>query len=125
MLKAEQVPMEVKSNPEYFAGSAYGAFDGRLGNIDYRGAAWIGHLVLHGSNIEIECVFDKSKGEDAINKHGNKRVSVTGRAIYTGDSRLPERIEVVDIETVTAAAEFRDIRGSLTGKSYGGFDLGD
>lgn len=102
----------------YFVGSAIGSFDGRLGSIDYRGAAWKGNLLLHGTTIQLECVFDRSKGEDAINPYGNKRVSVTGRAIYTGDSQLPERVEVVEIVEVPAAASAVDIRGSLTGKHY-------
>jgi hypothetical protein len=113
------------TRPAFFAGSAFGAFDGRLGNIDYRGAVWIGHLVLDGSNVQIECVFDRSRGEDSFNRYGNKRVSVTGRAIYTGDSQLPERIQVVEIEEITPAVEYKEMRGSLTGERYIGFDLGD
>lgn len=102
----------------YFAGNTIGAFEGTLGNIDYRGATWIGHLVLPGAGVQIECVFDKDKGEDAFNPYGNKRVSVRGRAIYTGDSQLPERIEVVQVDEIPLAQEAIDIRGSLTGKRY-------
>lgn len=104
----------------FFAGSAIGAFDGTLGDIDYRGATWTGHLVLPGGGVQIECVFDRSKGEDAFNPFGNKRVSVAGRAIYTGDSQLPERIEVTHIEEVPLARDAIDIRGTLTGKRYFG-----
>ncbi|CAN5246136.1 hypothetical protein BH10PSE7_BH10PSE7_43000 [soil metagenome] len=102
----------------FFAGNAIGSFDGRLGDIDYRKAVWTGHLVLHGSNMQVECVFDRSKGEDAFNRFGNKRVTVTGRAIYTGDSQLPERIEVTTMEEVTPATQIRDIRGSLKISDY-------
>jgi hypothetical protein len=104
----------------FFAGTAIGAFDGTLGDIDYRGATWTGHLVLPGTGAQIECVFDRSKGEDAFNPFGNKRVSITGRAIYTGDRQLPERIEVVGIEEIPLAQEAIDIRGTLTGKRYFG-----
>jgi hypothetical protein len=82
----------------WFAGAAMTAFEGRLSQIDYRGVVWSGRLLLNGGEAEIECVFDKSKGEDAFNAFGNKAVSVAGRAIFTGDSPLPERIEVMRIE---------------------------
>ena len=101
--------------PPYFIGNAFDTFDGRLGEIDYRGAVWTGRLVLGGSDFEIECVFDKSQGEDSLNQFGNKRVSVTGRAIYTGDSQLPERIEVTRIEEVPAATRSINIQGTLQG----------
>lgn len=107
-----------QAQSRYFVGSAVGSFDGTLGNIDYRGSIWRGHLVLSGGASQIECVFDKSKGEDAYNPYGNKRVSVTGRGIYTGDSQLPERIEVFEVIEIPRATEAVDIRGSLTGESY-------
>ena len=56
-------------------GSAIMSFDGRLEAIDYRGAAWTGRLTLAGGETQIECVFDKSMGEDALNPFGNKDVS--------------------------------------------------
>ena len=58
-------------------------------------------------------MFDKSKGEDALNPFGNKSVSVTGRAIYTGDSQLPERIEVLKIEEQPRANDVISIQSSL------------
>ena len=97
---------------QYFAGSAIDSFIGILGEIDYTRAFWTGRLVLSGSK-EIECTFDKSKGEDQYNRHGNKRVSVTGRSIYRGDSLLPSRLEVIKIEQVAPAVAPIDIRGSL------------
>ncbi|MFN3627963.1 MAG: hypothetical protein ACK4S3_08800 [Parvibaculum sp.] len=107
----------------YFAGNTIGAFEGTMGNIDYRGATWLGHLVLPGAGVQIECVFDKAKGEDAFNPYGNKRVSVRGRAIYTGDSQLPERIEVMTVDEIPHAQEAISIKGSLSGNRY--FDGGD
>ncbi|AYD02046.1 hypothetical protein [Neorhizobium sp. NCHU2750] len=105
--------------PPYFAGNAIGSFEGVIGNIDYRGAAWTGHIVLPGgAGVQIECVFDKTKGEDSFNPFGNKRVSVTGRAIYTGESQLPERIEVITIQEIHSAKSYLSIQGSLTGKQY-------
>jgi hypothetical protein len=97
----------------WFAGTAITSFEGRLESIDYRGLVWRGQLALAGAAAEIECVFDRSRGEDALNPFGNKTVCVTGRAIYTGDSQLPERIEVLTLEEVDRAAEPIDIQGSL------------
>ncbi|HTR15348.1 MAG TPA: hypothetical protein VMI72_19390 [Roseiarcus sp.] len=80
------------------AGSATMRLEGRLEAVDYRGPSWRGRLTLADGVSEIECVFDRSMGEDALNPFGHKCVCVTGRAIYTGDSKLPERIEVMTIE---------------------------
>ena len=99
--------------PQFFAGNVIGSYDGRLGDIDYRGPVWKGHLLLNGSQVSIECVFDRSQGEDSINPHGNKRVSITGRAIYTGEGALPARIEVITIQAIPAASHYREMAGSL------------
>jgi hypothetical protein len=93
----------------WFAGTAIAAFEGRLEAIDYRGLMWRGQLTLAGGAAQLECVFDKSKGEDALNPFGNKTVSVSGRAIYTGDSQLPERLEVLAIEELNRDAQAIDI----------------
>src|SRR5215469_16349647 len=97
----------------WFLGSAMMSFEGRLDEIDYRGAVWTGDLMLPAGTTHIECVFDKTQGEDALNPFGNKNVCVTGRAIYTGDSQLPERIEVLTIEERSHVSAAIDIRGSL------------
>ena len=103
----------------YFSGVVISTFDGRLGSIDYRDAVWKGYLILPGDGAQIECVFDRKKGENEFNRFGNKRVSITGRAIYTGDSLLPERIEVTSISEFELARQAVDIRGSLEGSQYG------
>jgi hypothetical protein len=97
----------------WFLGSAIMSFEGRLDEIDYRGPVWTGDLMLPAGTTHVECVFDKSQGEDWLNPFGNKNVCVTGRAIYTGDSQLPERIEVLTIEERTHVNAAIDIRGSL------------
>ena len=108
----------VKDDPRsqadnWFLGSAMMSFEGRLDEIDYRGAVWTGDLMLPAGTTHVECVFDKSQGEDALNPFGNKNVCITGRAIYTGDSQLPERIEVISIEERAHVNAAIDIRGSL------------
>ncbi len=107
----------------WFAGTAITSFEGRLESIDYRGVLWTGQLTPAGSDAQLVCVFDKSKGEDALNPFGNKTVSVNGRAIYTGDSQLPERVEVLTIEELHRAAKPVELMGSLAPAFYG--DRGD
>jgi hypothetical protein len=102
-----------------FAGAAIATFEGRLAALDYRDATWTGRLVLAGGEAQIECVFDRSMGEDALNPLGNKNVCVAGRAIYTGDSQLPERIEVTTIEVLPRAPAAVDIRGALAPAAIG------
>jgi len=104
---------EAVRTDNWFLGSAIMSFEGRLDEIDYRGAVWKGDLRLPAGTTHIECVLDKSQGEDALNPFGNKTVCVTGRAIYTGDSQLPERIEVLTIEEKAHVNAAIDIRGSL------------
>ena len=111
--------------PLFFVGPAIGTFDGYLKAIDYRGTTWSGYLVLHGGrNIQIQCIFDKSKGSNEINQHGNKKVSITGTAIYTGESALPERIEVREIRGIDESTEYKDIGGTLRGSDYSGWNDG-
>ncbi len=102
----------------WFLGSAIMSFEGRLDQIDYRGAVWTGDLMLPAGLTHIEGVFDKSQGEYALNPFGNKNVCITGTAIYTGDSQLPERIEVLNIEERAHVNAAIDIRGSLRLTQY-------
>jgi hypothetical protein len=108
----------------WFAGTAITSFEGRLEAIDYRGPVWKGRLTLSGGETQLECVFDKSKGEDAFNPFGNKAVCVTGRAIYTGDSQLPERLQVLTIEGTVRASAAISVRGSLAPASAGHWEGG-
>ena len=79
---------------QYFAGSSIDSFDGVLGELNYMQPVWTARLVL-AERKDIECTLDRSKGEDAYNGYGNKRVRVTGRSIYRGDSLLPSRFEII------------------------------
>lgn len=111
--QVERVPEPGAASQDdmWFAGAAIAAFEGRLEAIDYRGPLWKGFLALEGDG-QLECVFDKSKGADAFNRFGNKSVSVSGRAIYTGDSPLPERVEVLSIEEFHPAGTALEVRGA-------------
>ena len=108
----------------WFAGHVVSSFDGRLETIDYRGEVWTGRLTLAGGETQIECVFDKAIGEDALNPFGNKEVSITGRAIFTGDSPLPERVEVMAVEERRRATAAMTIRGALAPVEIGDLEDG-
>jgi hypothetical protein len=108
----------------WFAGVVISSFEGRLEALDYGGAIWRGRLTLAGGEAQIECVFNRAKGEDALNPFGNKDVSVVGRAIYTGDSRLPERVETITIEKLPRPAAAIDIRGALAPVAVGDWEDG-
>ncbi len=108
----------------WFSGVAISSFEGRLEAIDYRGPLWKGRLTLSGGEIQLECVFDRSMGEDALNPFGNKIVSVAGRGIYTGDSQLPERLEVLTVEELAQGAAAIGIQGSLKPASARDWDGG-
>ncbi len=108
----------------WFSGSVITSFDGRLEAIDYRGALWKGRLTLAGGETQIDCVFDKAMGEDALNPFGNKDVSITGRAIFTGDSQLPERVEIMTIEQQPRATVAIDLRGALAPAAVGDWEDG-
>ena len=83
-----------------------------------RSPVWTGRLTLAGGETQIECVFDKAIGEDALNPFGNKEVSITGRAIFTGDSQLPERVEAMAVEERRrATAAIDDTRALGSGSS--------
>jgi hypothetical protein len=108
----------------WFAGVAISSLDGRLEAIDYGDSARRGRLTLAGGETQIECVFDRGMGEDALNPFGNKDVSVTGRAIYAGDSPLPERVEVVSIEERPRVGAAIDVRRTLAPAGVGNWEDG-
>jgi hypothetical protein len=116
---------EVKTMTDmWFSGIGISSFEGRLESIDYRGAAWSGRLTLAGGETQIQCVFNRGMGEDALNPFGNKDVSITGRAIFTGDSELPERVEIVTIEERPRATAAIDVRGAFTPTGIGTWEDG-
>ena len=116
-----------ETSTQYFAGSAIDTFDGMLGEIDALKPVWTGQLALSGGKI-IQCMLDKSKGEDAFNRFWNKRVWATGRAIYNGSSRLPVRLDVLklqEIEKVDGPVSIEGIfdREFETGETYEQSDI--
>ena len=108
----------------WFAGVVILSFDGRLEAIDYRGAAWTGRLTLAGGETQIECVFDKGIGEDALNPFGNKDVSVTGRAIFTRRQPSARAGRGRDHRGTAAGARGARRQGHIDAASVGNWDDG-
>lgn len=83
----------------HFAGSAWGAFDGRLQEIDLRAVdTRTGYFVLTAGGVEVPCVLyvDIEDIRDIF----DHRVIVEGDAIYNGKSAIPERLEIRSIRRI-------------------------
>ena len=107
----------------WFAGTAITSFEGRLEMIDYRGLTVDRPVDARRQRRSARVRVRQVQGEDALNPFGNKTVSITGRAIYTGDSQLPERVEVLTLEELRRAAKPVEMTGSLAPAFLG--DRGD
>lgn len=108
----EPTKPEVKMT--FFSGQSMDAFDGVLGEIDWRGKLWRGILVLSGTTKEIGCVFPGVHDSDAIAGFGNKRVWVRGNAIYDGTSELPARLEVSELRMIGRDGEPSKWKGVIS-----------
>jgi hypothetical protein len=83
----------------HFIGSAWGAFDGRLQEIDSRDRDLPeGHFRLSAGNIDIPCVLCIEA--DEIRAAFDQRVIAEGEAFYDGRSSLPDRIEIRSIRSI-------------------------
>jgi len=100
------------SDVRWFKGSAHRAFAGTVRAVDLRGSLPALKLVLSAANQQINCVcrgLQIQEIRDAL----DRRVRVTGQAIYDGKSGLPSRLEIVEIEHSIANADFGHWRGAF------------
>ena len=96
-VRAAQQKTAEELAPTFFEGSAWGAFDGTIKEVDFRGDVPIGHFFLSAGGKDIECIFHTPEAE--IREALNQRSVIEGNAIYDGSSGLPARIEVRSIVT--------------------------
>ena len=78
--------------PKFFVGTAWGSYEGRLDEIDFRGAVPAGHLTLAAGQTDIECLFYLDEPE--IREVLRQQALVEGEAIYDGQTGFPTRILV-------------------------------
>jgi hypothetical protein len=111
-LKRRAVDARRKSVGVWFDGIAYGSFDGVLRFVDLRGSLPEIKLTLTAGGKEIDCVC-RREDIDSLGEVLDRRVRVSGRAIYTSSSPLPMRVEVQSIEPVVRKNDFSKWLGSF------------
>lgn len=98
---------------KWFDGAVMGSFDGTLQYVDIRGGSLPEiKLTLTAGGKEIDCICRREDIE-ALGEALDRRVRVFGRAIYSGASPLPVRVEVASIEPVKPGGDFAKWRGSF------------
>lgn len=100
-----------QSNALWFSGAVTGTFDGILKAVDLRGAAPECILVV-GESASITCIFDAQILTN-VSRALNKRVRLTGLAIYDSAFPLPVRFQIADIEVVSPRANMMKWRGAF------------
>lgn len=92
---------EPKSDTRWYSGVALGEFDGILSVADSRGASIVGKLTMAGGAAVVDYVCPRTLIEK-VRENFDRRVRIRGRAIYSGESGLPQRIEMMDLNPVTS-----------------------
>ncbi|MCB1470400.1 MAG: hypothetical protein KDK08_25350 [Rhizobiaceae bacterium] len=108
---APQPEIEIPVRP-WFSGVVVGTFDGVLQVVDLRGSLPAIKLKLSAGGKEVDCVC-RADHVETIGASLNKRVRISGRAIYDGKSGLPRRVEVADIVPVSAGGDFARWKGAF------------
>ncbi|MER8517970.1 hypothetical protein NKI48_16465 [Mesorhizobium sp. M0644] len=96
----------------WFKGNVFASFDGTLKAVDLRGAVPQIKLTLKAGGKDIDCICRAEHFEE-IKEALNRRVRVSGRAIYDGKSGLPRRVEVARIDLTREAGDVSRWRGSF------------
>jgi hypothetical protein len=95
-----------------FNGVSFGSFDGTVQVADLRGSLPAIKLILSAGKKQIDCVC-RSTDIEKIRAALNRRVRISGRAIYDGRSPLPRRLEVADIQPVPTDLDFSKWKGTF------------
>jgi len=96
----------------YFAGLAFGTFDGVLKEVDARGTLVRGKLILTAGGKELDCVIRKDDIPQ-VRETFDLRARVEGLAHYDGDSPLPARLDVKRITPVNNDADLTKWKGAF------------
>lgn len=85
-----------------FSGVAFGNFDGVLKEVDLRGVVARAKLVLTIGGIELDCICNEVT-VDNLRECLDKRALVSAAAIYSGESKLPARLDIKKIQLLGAS----------------------
>jgi hypothetical protein len=105
-------PPEEMPSEEWYKGTAHGEFDGEVRAVDLRGALPELKLILTAGGKQIDCVC-RAIDIETIRMALNRRVRMSGAAIYDGTSGLPRRLEVTSISCVPEAGDMSVWKGSF------------
>ena len=97
---------------EWFEGVAQGTFDGAIKAVDLRGALPEIKLILSAGEQQIDC-FCRESDIPKIGSALNRRVRLSGGAIYDRSSPLPVRLEVSDFDILSDHGDFLKWSGSF------------
>jgi hypothetical protein len=110
--RAIRVRKEELGALRYFSGTSEGTFDGEIQEVDLRGAIPQVKLILTAGSKEIDCTL-RGFSVEAIRAALKRRSRFEGRAVYSGESALPVRIEIRRIAPIEPASDFRRWKGSF------------
>jgi len=106
-------PTALLSGAKWYRGAVHATFDGVLQYVDTRGALPEIKLTLSLGGQTLDCVC-RADHVPIIGAAIEKRVRVTGTAIYDGLSGLPRRVEISHIEPISEAADFTRWKGAFS-----------
>jgi hypothetical protein len=101
-----------EGRPQYYRGVSYTSLDGVLKEVDARGLLVRGKLILTAGGKEIDCVF-RQDDIPRVRETFNLRARVEGIAHYSGESPLPERLDIKNITPISDASDLTRWRGAM------------
>ena len=106
-LEAENRNQKLTTSEKWFKGCVIGSFDGQVLVVDYRDKSAPKSIIrLTSGGVEIECNYPEEMSNEIISIL-KQRVNIVGRAYYSGNSGLPNRIEILEKpELVRTHVEF-------------------
>lgn len=111
--EAINIPDTAEAKESWFQGSVIGTFDGKILESDFRGTIPQVMLRLTAGGKDILCTCPTLSFED-IKAILKQRVRVTGKAYYSGESGIPQKIEVIALpQLVKQGADFKRWRSQF------------
>jgi hypothetical protein len=107
---------ESQDSPDIpFKGVSVSSFDGILREISHFGRLVRGVLILTAGGKRIDCIFDSSDFPN-LRESWDKRARVEGIAYYTGETDIPERLDVKRISLIKEKPDLLRWKGALKRK---------